>query len=158
MPFFQSPAQIDVVAKNDYERKEIIDVTGVHILMKNMHPETTEFYAKMVGKIKVMSRDFTKRRSMAKAEGSVEDSYKVEEKDAFLHNEVTNMNNGEMMVFANGKLHRAIAQAESSLLECGKKTTYKGMSDEKIPLTQYVNKKLFFKEAQKVLKEIKEVE
>lgn len=158
VPFFQSPAQIDVVAKNDYERKEIIDVTGVHILMKNMHPETTEFYAKMVGKIKVMSRDFTKRRSMAKAEGSVEDSYKVEEKDAFLHNEVTNMNNGEMMVFANGKLHRAIAQAESSLLECGKKTTYKGMSDEKIPLTQYVNKKLFFKEAQKVLKEIKEVE
>lgn len=157
VPFFQSPAQIDVVAKNDYERKEIIDVTGVHILMKNMHPETTEFYAKMVGKIKVMSRDFTKRRSMAKAEGSVEDSYKVEEKDAFLHNEVTNMNNGEMMVFANGKLHRAIAQAESSLLECGKKTTYKGMSDEKIPLTQYVNKKLFFKEAQKVLKEIKEV-
>lgn len=121
VPFFQSPAQIDVVAKNDYERKEIIDVTGVHILMKNMHPETTEFYAKMVGKIKVMSRDFTKRRSMAKAEGSVEDSYKVEEKDAFLHNEVTNMNNGEMMVFANGKLHRAIAQAESSLLECGKK-------------------------------------
>ena len=36
VPFFQSPAQIDVVAKNDYERKEIIDVTGVHILMKNI--------------------------------------------------------------------------------------------------------------------------
>ncbi|EJP4247001.1 TPA: TraM recognition domain-containing protein [Campylobacter jejuni] len=151
VPFFQSPAQIDVVAKNDYERKEIIDVTGVHILMKNMHPETTEFYAKMVEKIKVMSRDFTKRRSTAKAEGSVEDSYKVEEKDAFEHNEVTNMNNGEMMVFANGKLHRAIAQAESSLLELGKKTTYEGMSDEKIPLTQYVNKKMFFREVGKVL-------
>lgn len=105
----------------------------------------------MVEKIKVMSRDFTKRRSTAKAESSVEDSYKVEEKDAFEHNEVTNMNNGEMMVFANGKLHRAIAQAESSLLELGKKTTYEGMSDEKIPLTQYVNKKMFFKEAWKVL-------
>lgn len=50
--FFQSPAQIDVIAKNDYERKEIIDTTGVHILMKNMHPETTEFYAKMVEKNK----------------------------------------------------------------------------------------------------------
>lgn len=147
MPFFQSPAQIDVVAKNDYERKEIIDVTGVHILMKNMHPETTEFYAKMVEKIKVMSRDFVKRRDGAKGSGAVEDSYKVEEKDAIEHNEVVNMNNGEMMIFANGKLHRAIAQAESSLLSMGKKTTYQGMSDEKIPLTQYVNKREFFKKA-----------
>ena len=61
------------------------------------------------------------------------------------------MSNGEMMVFANGKLHRAIAQAESSLLALGKKTTYEGMSDEKIPLTQYVNKKVFFKEVGRVL-------
>lgn len=151
VPFFQSPAQIDVVAKNDYERKEIIDVTGVHILMKNMHPETTEFYAKMVEKIKVITRNFTKRRAVAKGEGSVEDSYQMEEKDAIEHNEVVNMNNGEMMVFANGKLHRAIAQAESSLLELGKKTTYEGMSELKIPLTQYVSKKVFFKEAGKIL-------
>lgn len=151
VPFFQSPAQIDVVAKNDYERKEIIDVTGVHILMKNMHPETTEFYAKMVEKIKVITRNFTKRRAVAKGEGSVEDSYQMEEKDAIEHNEVVNMNNGEMMVFANGKLHRAIAQAESSLLELGKKTTYEGMSNVKIPLTQYVSKKVFFKEAGKIL-------
>lgn len=75
-PFFQSPAQIDVVAKNDYERKEII---------------------------------------------------------------------------ANGKLHRAIAQAESSLLSMGKKTTYQGMSDEKIPLTQYVSKREFFKRVKNIL-------
>lgn len=151
VPFFQSPAQIDVVAKNDYERKEIIDVTGVHILMKNMHPETTEFYAKMVEKIKIITRNFTKRRSSAKGEGSVEDSYQMEEKDAIEHNEVVNMNNGEMIIFANGKLHRAIAQAESSLLELGKKTTYEGMSELKIPLTQYVSKRVFFKEAEKIL-------
>lgn len=151
-PFFQSPAQIDVVAKNDYERKEIIDVTGVHILMKNTHPDTTEFYAKMVEKIKVMSRDFVKRREFVKGQGAVEDTYKVEERDAIEHNEVVNMNNGEMMIFANGKLHRAIAQAESSLLSMGKKTTYQGMSDEKIPLTQYVSKREFFKRVGEVMK------
>lgn len=151
-PFFQSPAQIDVVAKNDYERKEIIDVTGVHILMKNTHPDTTEFYAKMVEKIKVMSRDFVKRREFVKGQGAVEDTYKVEEKDAIEHNEVVNMNSGEMMIFANGKLHRAIAQAESSLLSMGKKTTYQGMSDEKIPLTQYVSKREFFKRVGEVMK------
>lgn len=156
-PFFQSPAQIDVVAKNDYERKEIIDVTGVHILMKNTHPDTTEFYAKMVEKIKVMSRDFVKRRDGAKGQGAVEDTYKVEEKDAIEHNEVVNMNNGEMMIFANGKLHRAIAQAESSLLSMGKKTTYQGMSDEKIPLTQYVSKREFFKRASDILSELQNV-
>lgn len=154
-PFFQSPAQIDVVAKNDYERKEIIDVTGVHILMKNMHPDTTEFYAKMVEKKKVMSRDFTARREHTKGSGAVEDSYKVEEKDAIEHNEVVNMNNGEMIVFANGKMHRAIAQAESSLLSQGKKTTYKMMSDDKIPLTQYVSKRDFLSKAYQIIKDVK---
>ncbi|OCS21938.1 hypothetical protein CFVI97532_06990 [Campylobacter fetus subsp. venerealis cfvi97/532] len=154
-PFFQSPAQIDVVAKNDYERKEIIDVTGVHILMKNMHPDTTEFYAKMVEKKKVMSRDFTARREYTKGSGAVEDNYKVEEKDAIEHNEVVNMNNGEMIVFANGKMHRAIAQAESSLLSQGKKTTYKMMSDDKIPLTQYVSKRDFLSKAYQIIKDVK---
>lgn len=154
-PFFQSPAQIDVVAKNDYERKEIIDVTGVNILMKNMHPETTEFYAKKVPKIKYISTDYHTRRDGAKGNGNVEDAYKTEEKDAFEHNEVENMNNGEMMIFANGKLHRAIAQAESSLLTLGKKTSYKMMSDDKIPLTQYVNKKAFIQNAYKIISQIK---
>lgn len=75
----------------------------------------------------------------------------MEEKDAIEHNEVMNMNNGEMMIFENGKLHRAIAQAETSLLELGKKTTYEAKSDKKIPLTQYVNKKEFFREAKSVI-------
>lgn len=154
-PFFQSPAQIDVIAKNDYERKEIIDVTGAHILMKNMHPETSEFYAKKVPKIKYISTDYHARREGVKGNGNVEDSYKVEEKDAFEHNEVENMNNGEMMIFANGKLHRAIAQAESSFLSLGKKTSYKMMSDDKIPLTQYVSKKEFLQNAYKIISQIK---
>lgn len=65
------------------------------------------------------------------------------------------MNNGEMMIFANGKLHRAIAQAESSFLSLGKKTSYKMMSDDKIPLTQYVSKKEFLQNAYKIISQIK---
>lgn len=158
IPFFQSPAQIDVIAKNDYERKEIIDVTGVHILMKNMHPETTEFYTKMVPKIKVMGRDYSERRQGVKGQGSVEDNYKFEEKDAIEHNEVVNMNDGEMMVFANGKVHRATANTETTLAEFNKKIAYEFKTKEKIPITQYVSKKLFFKEVEKILNdEIREI-
>lgn len=154
IPFFQSPAQIDVVAKNDYERKEIIDVTGVHILMKNMHPETSEFYVKMIEKEKVLTKDYTERKEFAKGEGSSEINYKMEERDAFKHSEVQNMNNGEMMIFENGKMHRAIAQAETTLLTMGKKITYEGMSDEKIPITQYVTKRIFFDSVEKVVRNI----
>lgn len=154
VPFFQSPAQIDVVAKNDYERKEIIDVTGVHILMKNTHPETTEFYVKMVEKEKILTKDFTERKEFAKGEGSSEVSYKAEERDAFKHNEVANMNNGEMMVFANGKLHRAIAQAETTLLKKGKKITYEGLTNIPISLTQYRQKKVFLQEAYQIVQKI----
>ncbi|EDP2897546.1 type IV secretory system conjugative DNA transfer family protein [Campylobacter jejuni] len=147
-PFFQSPAQIDVVAKNDYERKEMIDVTGVHILMKNMHPETTEFYAKMTSKIKVLTRQHSERREGAKTPGNSEDSYQFEEKDAIEHDEVVNINNGELIMFANGKMHRGVARAESSLLSHGKKTTY----DHRIPITEYVPKNLFFTEIVSILK------
>lgn len=144
MPIFQSPAQIDVDDKNDYERKEMIDVTGVHILMKNMHPETSEFYGKMVKNEAIISRDYSARRDMAKGQGSVEDSYKSELKSPVEHYEVANMNEGEMMIFANGKMNRAVAQAETSVLERGKPVTYEGKSDEKIPLMQYVAKEKFF--------------
>ncbi|HEE6715435.1 TPA: hypothetical protein R7188_001774 [Campylobacter coli] len=108
----------------------------------------------MVGKIKVIKTNFTKRREYAKGEGSTEDSYQYEEKPAFEHNEVANMSNGEMMIFANGRMHRAIAQAESSLLKYGKKVTYEGMSDKKIPLTQYVNKRIFIKKVYEILNEL----
>ncbi|WP_283249683.1 hypothetical protein [Helicobacter turcicus] len=37
------------------------------------------------------------------------------------------------------------------MLEMGKKTTYQGMSDEKIPLTQYVSKREFFRKARESL-------
>lgn len=150
-PFFQSPAQIDVLSKNDYERKEIIDVTGVHILMKNMHPETTEFYAKMIEKETVISKDYTQKVDFHSGQGSAEANFKTEEKDAIMHNEVVNMNNGEMIVFANGKMHKAVARAESSLLNEGKKTTYMAKSSNKIPLTQYISKQYFFTEVAKYM-------
>lgn len=140
-PFFQSPVQIDVVAKNDYERKEIIDVTGVHILMKNMHPETTEFYAKMTSKINVLKKNYNERRESVKGQDSTEDSYQIEQKEAIVHDEVVNMNNGEMIVFANGKMHRTLAKAETTLLKEGKKITYDG---DKLPIVQYISKKEFF--------------
>ncbi|WP_096022298.1 type IV secretory system conjugative DNA transfer family protein [Campylobacter lanienae] len=154
MPFFQSPAQIDVVAKNDYERKEIIDVTGVHILMKNMHPETTEFYAKLVEKKTIINRNYVERREMVEGKGAVEDTYNTEEKEAIEHNEVVNMSNGEMMVFENGKVHRAIACTETSLLE-GKTTTYKpkDLENPKIPIVQYVSKIEFFDIVENCLKD-----
>lgn len=144
VPFFQSPAQIDAIGKGDLERREIIDVTGVHILMKNMHPDTTELYAKFVEKRKVLTKSYAERKEFAEGQGNTEENYNVEEKDAIEHNEVVNMNNGEMMVFANGFLHRAVARAETTLLKDGKKITYEGKSDIKIPLTQYVPKAVFF--------------
>ena len=36
----------------------------------------------------------------------------------------------------------------------GKKTTYQGMSDEKIPLTQYVSKREFFNKAKTILEKM----
>lgn len=147
-PFFQSPAQIDAVGKGDLERREIIDVTGVHILMKNMHPETTEFYAKFAAKINVLKKNYGERREHAKGQGNVEDSFQMEEKEAINHDEVVNMNNGEMCIFANGKLHRTVAKAETTLLTEGKKITYDG----KIPLTQYVPKKEFFTRVEQLMR------
>ncbi|WP_181566394.1 type IV secretory system conjugative DNA transfer family protein [Helicobacter monodelphidis] len=150
-PFFQSPAQIDAVGKTvgseSLERKEMIDVTGVHILMKNMHPETTKFYVEFVPKIKKLVKDYSKRRSFAKGAGAVEDNYKEVEEDAFKHEEVIRMSNGEMMVFASGRMYRAIAQSETSLFKKGKKTTYEGRDmSKKIPLTQFLPKNLFIQE------------
>lgn len=46
-----------------------------------------------------------------------------------------------MMVFENGKVHRAIACTETSILE-SKTTTYKpkDLENPKIPIVQYVSK------------------
>lgn len=147
-PFFQSQAQIDAVGQGDLERREIIDVTGVHIIMRTLHPETTEFYVKMAAKINVLKKNYNERREHSKGQGSTEDSYQIEEKDAITHDEVTNMSNGEMCIFANGRLHRTVAKAETTLLTEGRTITYDG----KIPLTEYVNKKEFFSCVEEVLK------
>ncbi|TEY00692.1 type IV secretory system conjugative DNA transfer family protein [Campylobacter sp. US33a] len=148
MPFFQSPSQIDVVAKNDYERRQMIDVTGVHIIMKTLHPETSEFYSKMVPKVKILERNYSQRREGATTAGNAEDSYGLKEEDAIKPQEAMNMSNGEMMVIANGKLHRAVARAESSLLSKGKKTTY---DESPLPITEYVSKSEFFTEVTHLL-------
>ncbi|ASM40499.1 hypothetical protein CSPB12327_02990 [Campylobacter sp. RM12327] len=77
-------------------------------------------------------------------QGSIEDTFRSEERPAIEHSEVSNMNEGEMIVFGNGKMHRAVAQTESTLFEYGKPTTYCGKTADKIPLMQYIGKDEFF--------------
>ncbi|CUA64613.1 Uncharacterised protein [Escherichia coli] len=91
---------------------------------------------------------------MVEGKGAVEDTYNTEEKDAIEHDEVVNMSNGEMMVFENGKIHRAIACTETSLLE-GKTTKYqpKDLENPKIPIVQYVSKIEFFEIVEDCLKD-----
>jgi intracellular multiplication protein IcmO len=156
-PIFQSPAQIDQVGKivgsESLERREIIDVTGTHILMKNIHPETTDFYARMLKEQKFIDKDYSEKRQHAKGSLGTEDHYKVEKEAAIKHEEVIGMNNGEMMVIADGKLYRAIAVTETILNKEGKKTTYKGKDMEaKIPLTEYIPKDKFLKSMQEMIK------
>lgn len=148
-PIFQSYAQIDVIGKmlsgESSERKELIDVIGTHILMKNMNPEVSKFYSEFVPKIKFLEKSYSQRRDYVKGQMSVEQQYNLKEEEALLHSEVVGMNNGEMMMFIDGKMQRAIAQAETSLLTKGRKTTYEGNDMSKpLPLTQYMPKKEFF--------------
>jgi intracellular multiplication protein IcmO len=156
-PIFQSPAQIDqagkVVGGESLERREIIDVTGTHILMKNIHPETTDFYARMLKEQKFIDKDYSEKRQNIKGALSTEDHYKIEKEAAIKHDEVIGMNNGEMMVIADGKLYRALAVTETSLTKEGKKTTYKAKDLEaKIPLSQYMPRDEFLKHMQEAVK------
>ncbi|MDR1285360.1 MAG: TraM recognition domain-containing protein [Campylobacteraceae bacterium] len=156
-PIFQSPAQIDQVGKivgsESLERREIIDVTGTHILMKNIHPETTDFYARMLKETKFIDTDYTEKRKNAKGPISAEKHFKIEKEAAIKHDEVIGMNSGEMMVITDGKLYRAIAVTETSLAKEGKKTTYKGKNLEaKIPLTEYMPKTVFLGIMQEAVK------
>lgn len=150
IPIFQSPSQIDQVGKTvgseSLERREIIDVTGTHILMKNMHPETTKFYADMLDEKKTLDKSFVERRIGVKGELGAEASYSIEKEQAIKHREVMGMNNGEMMVFSNGMMYKACAITERFMSQ-GKKITYEGIDmDKKIPLTQYVAKEKFLKD------------
>lgn len=147
---FQSPSQIDQVGKTvgseSLERREIIDVTGTHILMKNIHPETTKFYADMLDEKRTLDKSFSERRLGAKGELNAEASFNIEKEQAIKHKEVIGMNNGEMMVFSDGKMYRACAVTERFMSK-GKKITYEGKNmDIKIPLTQYVPKEQFLRD------------
>lgn len=147
-PIFQSPSQIDQVGKaigsESLERREIIDVTGTHVLMKNIHPETTDFYARMLQEKRYIDKDYMEKRKHVKGAVGAEDHFRIEKEAAIKHDEVVGMNNGEMMVIMDGKLYRTVAVTETSLLKDGKKTTYEGKDmSAKIPLTEYMPKDKF---------------
>lgn len=155
---FQSPSQIDQVGKTvgseSLERREIIDVTGTHILMKNIHPETTKFYADMLDEKRTLDKSFSERRLGAKGELNAEASFNIEKEQAIKHKEVIGMNNGEMMVFSDGKMYRACAVTERFMSK-GKKITYEGKNmDIKIPLTQYVPKEQFLRDMTRIYNEL----
>lgn len=159
IPIFQSPAQIDQVGKivgsESIERREIIDVVGTHILMKNIHPETTEFYSKFVKEKRQINKNYVEKRSGIKGSISPEAQFQIDKVEAIKHDEVVAMNNGEMLVFNDGKVYKSISITER-FLKKGKKIIYEGKSmDIKIPLTQFVNKKEFLSDMKKIDKGLK---
>lgn len=159
---FQSPSQIDQVGKavgsESLERREIIDVTGTHILMKNIHPETTKFYADMIDEKRTLDKSFSERRLGAKGELNSEATFNIEKEQAIKHKEVVGMNNGEMMIFSDGKMYKACAVTERFMKQ-GKKITYEGKNmDIKIPLTQYVPKNQFLRDMTKIYTQLRKEE
>ena len=162
VPIFQSQSQIDstgkVVGSASVERNEIFDTTGTHILMKNINPAVTEEYAKLVKEQKFIDKEYSDKREGVKGQVSVEDRYKVEKEAAIKHDEVVGMNNGEMMIFNDGKMYRAAAATETSLALFGKKISFElKLMDSPIPLTQYISKREFFKENYKIYKQMQEI-
>ena len=128
---------------------------NTHILMKNIHPETTKFYADMLDEKRTLDKSFSERRLGAKGELNAEASFNIEKEQAIKHKEVIGMNNGEMMVFSDGKMYRACAVTER-FMNKGKKITYEGKNmDIKIPLTQYVPKEHFLRDMTKIYNQLK---
>lgn len=159
---FQSPSQIDQVGKavgsESLERREIIDVTGTHILMKNIHPETTKFYADMIDEKRTLDKSYVEKRQGSKGDLGSEASFNIEKEQAIKHKEVIGMNNGEMMVFSDGKMYKACAVTERYMMK-GKKITYEGKNmDIKIPLTQYVPKEQFLRDMTVIYNELNKEE
>lgn len=159
IPIFQSPSQIDAVGKvvgsESLERREIFDTTGTHILMKNINPEATELYAKMVEEQRFIDMEYSDRREGVKGQIGTEDRYKVEKEPAIKHEQVIGMNNGEMLVFNDGKMYRATATTESSLARYGKKISFElKKMEEPIPITEYIPKKQFIADTYKLYKKL----
>lgn len=65
------------------------------------------------------------------------------------------MNNGEFIVFNDGKMYRGISATETSLKQ-GKTITFEGKDmAAKIPLTQFIPKMEFLKQANAIYKNLK---
>ncbi len=113
--------------------------------MKCTDPEATKFYQDFAPKRTVMEKAYTEKKDWSWGHIGAEQSFSPKELPAFEHNDIVAMNNGEMLVLADGVLYKAIAQAENSLQEAGKKITYEGKDIQKpLPITRYMPKKHFF--------------
>lgn len=146
---FQSFAQLDIVGKmlsgQSSERQEAMGMIGTHIIMKCTDPEATKFYQDFAPKRTVMEKAYYEKRDWTKGQMGAEQSFSPKEVPAFEHNDIVAMNNGEMLVLADGVLYKAIAQAENSLQQSGKKITYEGKDIQKpLPITRFMPKKQFF--------------
>ncbi|QKF93209.1 type IV secretory system conjugative DNA transfer family protein [Campylobacter sp. CCUG 57310] len=159
IPIFQSTSQLDVVGKiissASSERIEIFDTTGTHILMKSINPDVTKYYADTVKEQRFIDKEFSDRKEGEKGKLSNEDRYRIEKEPAIRHDEVVSMNNGEMIVFNDGKMYRATATTESDLAKYGKKVSFEiKKMQTPIPITQYISKKEFLGEAYKLYKKL----
>jgi len=160
IPIFQSFAQLDAVGKTvgseGLERREMIDVTGTHVIMKTIHPEVTEFYAKMLEEVETIDAKYTEKREFVKGTIGAEEGFESKKDPAIKHKEVQNLNAGEMIVINDGKIYRATAVTESNLVKQGKKITFEGKKMETpLPLTEFIPKRKFLTEVSKIYREAK---
>ena len=151
IPIFQSFAQIDVVDNGKgLETKQMLDVTGTLIVMKVTSSDVTEMINKKIKQNRFLDRTYQEKRSGSFGQTSGEDNFQVLQEDAIKHHEVEKMNSGEMLVVTDGEIYKAVANAERNVVLKGKVVTYEGKDlSKKIPLTQYMNKKEFFKQIDK---------
>jgi intracellular multiplication protein IcmO len=149
VPIFQSFSQIDSVDNGrGLETKEMLDVTGTLVVMKTTSADVTEQINKKLKNKKYIDRAYSERRSASGVlNSSADEQFSVQKEDAIKHHEIEKMNNGEMLVITDGEMYKAVASAESSLVQKGKKVIYKQKDlTAKVPLVQYMNKEAFMDE------------
>ncbi len=148
IPIFQSFAQIDIVDNGKgLETKQMLDVTGTLIIMKVTSSDVTEMINKKIKQNRYLDRTYQEKRNGSFGTTSAEDNFQVLQEDAIKHHEIEKMNSGEMLVLTDGNIYKAVAHAERNVIQKGKVVTYEGKDlNKKIPLTQYMNKKEFFKQ------------
>jgi len=148
IPIFQSFAQIDVVDNGKgLETKQMLDVTGTLIVMKVTSSDVTDMINKKIKQNRFIDRTYNEKRKNSSGSSTSEDTFQVLEEDAIKHYEVEKMNNGEMLVITDGEIYKSIANAERNVINKGKVVTYEGKDlSKKIPLTQFMDKKSFFRQ------------